>query len=180
MSKSLGNEIGLTDPPGEMFGKAMSIPDPVMGEYRRLLLDGEGTGAAAGGDGGGQAGRGGVAARDAKRALARAIVGWLYSDQAAEAAENEFERVFVEHEAPTDVPEAEVTHGEDGVVHLPGVIAEQFGISRSEARRLIDQGGVSLEERTLGPGEHDAPAAELDGKMLKVGRRRFVRLRAGA
>ena len=65
---------------------------------------------------------------------------------------------------------------ENGSVHLPGVIADAFGMSRSEARRLIDQGGVTLGERTLVAGEHDIACTLADGEVLRVGKRRFRRL----
>jgi tyrosyl-tRNA synthetase len=190
MSKSLGNQIGITDAPAEMYGKAMSISDEAVAEYRRLLLDGEDVGAAAPG-GGGAAGDAsdpqgaavpgagsGAAARDAKRALARDLVRWLHSDADAQAAERYFERVFVAHEAPAEIEEASV-RAKDGSVYLPGVMAAEFGLSGSEARRLIDQGGVSLGEAAVGAGEYDVPVARADGQVLKVGKRRFRLLRAG-
>jgi tyrosyl-tRNA synthetase len=198
MSKSLGNQIGVTDAPEEMYGKAMSIPDEAVGEYRRLLLDDPGArridaaaepGASSAADAGspgdarddgapadaGGAG-GGSAARDAKRALARDLVRWLYSDEAAAAAEQHFERVFVAREAPAEIEEASVSE-DGGAVHLPGVMAAEFGLSRAQARRLIDQGGVTLGEAAVGAGEYDVPSARADGQVLKVGKRRFRRLR---
>jgi tyrosyl-tRNA synthetase len=190
MSKSLGNQIGITDPPQEMYGKAMSIPDEVVGEYRRLLLDeaaSAGGGAEAGGDGADRAASdaqsagaqaAGSAARDAKRALARDLVAWLYSDDEAAAAAQQFERVFVSHEAPEEIEEASFVAAEDGNVQLPGVIATAFGVSSSEARRLIDQGGVTLGEASVAAGEYSVPSARADGQVLKVGKRRFRRLRA--
>jgi len=197
MSKSLGNQIGITDAPEEMYGKAMSIPDEAVGEYRRLLLDdpspaGSGSGAAAP-DAGASAHRdvsgvpdvsagpdavpAGAAARDAKRALARDLVRWLYSDEDAQAAEQHFERVFVAHEAPAEIQEATFA-AKDGGVYLPGVMAAEFGLSGSEARRLIDQGAVTLGEAPVGRGEYDVPVARADGQVLKVGKRRFRRLHA--
>jgi tyrosyl-tRNA synthetase len=164
MSKSLGNQIGVTDSPEEMYGKTLSIPDEAMDEYYRLLL---GEDVPAGGP------------RDAKRALARAIVMWLHSAEDADAAERNFERVFVEHAAPEEIEEASIQAGPEGQVHLPGLIAEEFGVSRSEARRLIDQGGVTLGETALAAGEHDVSTERADGQVLKVGKRRFRRLRAG-
>ncbi len=166
MSKSLGNQIGVTDPPEEMYGKTMSIPDEAIGEYARLVLDGEAAAALA------QA----PSPRDAKRALARRIVAWLHSPEAARAAEEHFDRVFVAREAPEEIAEAGF-ESDGGMLHLPGLIAEEFGVSRSEARRLIDQGGVTLDEQALGAGEHDVPAERADGAVLRVGRRRFRRLR---
>jgi tyrosyl-tRNA synthetase len=200
MSKSLGNQIGITDAPNEMYGKAMSIPDEAVGEYRRLLLDGEGAdGGALGGqgpgsgatpsaaDGGESPGGGaaavqpastGAAARDAKRALARDLVRWLHSEEDAQAAEQHFERVFVAHEAPAEIEQASFV-AKDGGVYLPGVMAAEFGLSGSEARRLIDQGAVTLGEAPVGRGEYDVPVARADGQVLKVGKRRFRRLHAG-
>lgn len=170
MSKSLGNQIGITDRPAEMYGKAMSIPDEAVGEYRRLLLDGD--------PGPADVPATGAAARDAKRALARDLVHWLYSEEDARAAEQHFDRVFVAHEAPAEIEEASFA-ANDGSVYLPGVMAAEFGLSGSEARRLIDQGGVTLGEAPVGPGEYDVPVARADGQVLKVGKRRFRRLRAG-
>jgi tyrosyl-tRNA synthetase len=168
MSKSLGNQIGVTDEPQEMYGKTMRIPDEAIADYRRLLLDGEeGTGEAVE-----------LLPRDAKRELARDLVGWLHSPAEATAAERHFDRVFVEHEAPEEIEPATFS-SEQGMVHLPGVMAGEFGLSRSEARRLIDQGGVTLGSSQLGPGEHDVAAERADGQVLKVGKRRFRRLQAG-
>jgi tyrosyl-tRNA synthetase len=165
MSKSLGNQIGVTDAPGEMYGKTMSIPDEAMGEYYRLLLHRELPGE--------------LSPRDAKRALAWGIVAWLHSETAAEQAEREFDQVHIQHMAPETRSDARAHAKEDGTVHLPETMGEAFGISRSEARRLIDQGVVALDERTLQPGEHDVDAERVDGAVLKVGKRRFARLRLG-
>jgi len=162
MSKSLGNQIGITDPPEEMYGKTMAIPDEAMEEYYRLLLGREPPGE--------------LSPRDAKRLLARELVAWLHGADAAAAAEAHFERVFVAHEAPEEIEEARL-EARDGIVHLPELIAAEFGVSRSEARRLIDGGGVWLDDEQLGAGEHDLPAERLEGRVLRVGRRRFRRLR---
>jgi tyrosyl-tRNA synthetase len=169
MSKSLGNQIGITDPPEEMYGKVMSIPDEAMAEYRRLLIE---PGACAGEDGDTT----GLSPRDSKHALARALVAWLHSEAEAQAAERHFDLVVVQGAAPEEVPGASFA-AEDGMLHLPGLIAEEFGISRSEARRLIDQGAVTLDEQALAAGEHDVPSVRANGKVLRVGRRRFRRLR---
>src|SRR5205823_76577 len=117
------------------------------GEYARLLPVGD----ISGGD---IAGLAGARARDAKHVLARAIVTWLYSGADADAAAEHFARVTVEREDPEEVVEAEID-GVDGVVHLPAVIEREFGMSRSQARRLIDEGGVALGGETLTRGEHD-------------------------
>jgi tyrosyl-tRNA synthetase len=161
MSKSLGNAIGITEPPGEIYGKTMSIPDGVLGEYYRLLL--------------GREPPEGVRPRDSKRALARGLVAWLYSPAAAAEAEREFDLVFVHRGLPEEIPEARV-RAPDGFVHLPAVLAEAFGLSRAHARRLIDQGAASLGEDALGAGEYDVARERADGQVLRVGRRRFRRL----
>jgi tyrosyl-tRNA synthetase len=186
MSKSLGNQIGVTDAPQEIYGKTMSIPDEAMAEYSALLLDDgaaapsasahEGASAARPRAGGGAAPEGGRSARDAKRALARELVRWLHSERDAESAERHFERLFIEHDAPEEIAEARFAR--DAAVHLPGLIAAEFAISSSDARRLIDQGGVTLGETALRAGEYDVPGARADGQVLKVGKRRFRRLRA--
>jgi tyrosyl-tRNA synthetase len=169
MSKSLGNQIGVTDAPQEMYGKTMAIPDEALEQYYRLLLGRE----PAIGDG-----EGALSPRDAKRALASELVAWLHSEADAQAAEDHFDRVFVQRGVPAEIEDA---HFEcvEGMVHLPGLMASELGMSRSEARRLIDQGGVTLDEVPLAAGQHDVPCEEVDGQILRVGRRRFRRLRAG-
>jgi tyrosyl-tRNA synthetase len=162
MSKSLGNHIGITDAPEDMYGKTMAIPDEAMVEYYRLLL-GEDLPAES-------------SPRDAKRRLARELVGRLHSSDGAAAAERHFDRVFVDRAVPDEIEEANVS-ATDGVVHLPSAMAEVFGMSRSEARRLIEQGGVSLAGEPVGASEHDVASARVDGEVLKVGKRRFRRLR---
>jgi tyrosyl-tRNA synthetase len=166
MSKSLGNQIGVTDAPQEMYGKTMAIPDEALEQYYRLLLGREPA-----------IGDGALSPRDAKRALARELVAWLHSEADAQAAEEHFDRVFVQRSVPEEIEDA---HFEcvEGVLHLPGLMASELGMSRSEARRLIDQGAVTLDEVPLEPGEHDVSCEQADGQILKVGRRRFRRLRA--
>jgi len=173
MSKSLGNQIGITDSPQEIYGKTMSIPDGATEEYRRLLLGRSDSERPRQGAGASE-----PSPRDAKRSLARELVAWLYSPEDAAAAERHFDRVVVRREAPEEIPEASF-HSDGELVHLPGLIAEEFGISRSQARRLIDQGGVMLGDEQLAAGEHDVPGERADGQLLRVGRRRFRRLRAG-
>jgi len=166
MSKSLGNYVGVTDPPEEMFGKLMRVPDEAMGTYYELLL-GE---AAPAGD-----------PMAAKRALARRIVERFHGAEAARAAEARFDTVHVERGIPEDIPEVSLTEADGmqsngGEVHLPALIAGIFEISSSEARRLIAQGGVKLDGEGVPPDSLDLPVGELGGRVLQVGKRRFVRL----
>ncbi|HST68652.1 MAG TPA: tyrosine--tRNA ligase [Solirubrobacterales bacterium] len=166
MSKSLGNYVGVTDAPEEMFGRLMSIPDEAMDEYYRLLLGAE---------------RPQGPPNEAKRELARRIVDRFHGEGAGAAAEQHFNRVFVEHAAPEDMPEVELAAyrtEENGLVHLPRLIAGAFGVSNSEGRRLIQQGGVKLDGEQLPAAPLDLEVATLDGRVLQVGKRRFCRLRA--
>ncbi|MBJ7459381.1 MAG: tyrosine--tRNA ligase [Thermoleophilaceae bacterium] len=161
MGKSLGNHIGVTEPPAEIFGKVMSIPDEVMGQYYDLLLGAEPESA--------------LPPVQQKRALARAIVARFHSADEAEAAEAHFDRLFKSHDVPDDLEDFEFA-ADAGEIHVPGLLAEAFGMSRSESRRLIEQGGVSLDGQTI--SALDLPATELEGRVLKVGKRRFKRLHA--
>ena len=163
MSKSLGNYVGVTDQPEDMFGKLMSIPDEVMGQYYRLVLR--------------EPEPAGEHPAKAKRALAAGLVTRFWDAKAAEDAEAAFDRLHVERRPPEDIEEGSFQAG--GPVHLPGLIAEQFGVSRSEARRLIEQGGVKLDDRVVGAEELDIDPEPLDGAILQVGKRRHRRLRAG-
>jgi tyrosyl-tRNA synthetase len=174
MSKSLGNEIGVSDPPAEMYGKTMSLPDSAMESYFQLLL--------------GRELPRDLSPRDAKRELARSIVAWLYSGGEAEEAERAFDRVFVAKEAPEEMPELRLdgellvdstdSSPETRQAHLPAVMAKAFGVTRSEARRLLAEGAVSLGGERVDADALDQPLEALDGRILQVGKRRFVRLRA--
>ena len=166
MSKSLGNQIGVTDAPDEAFGRTMSLPDAAMDAWFELLAIGRPAAT--------------TTPRDVKRALARAVVARFHGEQAARAAEDAFERVHVRREAPTEVVEVEFAPA-NGSVHVPALLNEAFGLSRSDARRVLAQGGVRIDGKALGPDELDLPAARLDGVVVAVGRRQFrrVRLRDG-
>src|SRR3954453_14124817 len=165
MSKSLGNHVGVTEPPAEQFGKTMRLHDEAMAAWYSLLAVPRPPDA--------------TDPRDAKRALARGILERFHGDEAARAAEQHFERLFVTHEAPEEVDEHPFAADGD-VVHVPGLIAEAFGRSRSEARRLLAQGGVKLDGEALGAGDVDVAPERLDGRVLQVGKRQFVRLRRAA
>src|SRR5258708_22221779 len=165
MSKSLGNQIGITDEPGERFGKAMSIPEEAMGEYYRLLIEPHSPDAAVLT----AADLEGSAARDAKRRLAHELVAWLHSEEAAARAESEWDRVFAQHELPEEIEEATLPAGE--IVHVPALIADQFGISRSEARRLLEQGGVWLGSPPLRSDDPGLPGSRAVRPASRVGLR---------
>ncbi len=161
MSKSLGNHIGVTAPPDDMYGRTLSLPDEAMAQWFALLAiepPQEGTGP-----------------REAKRALARAIVERFHSAGAAAEAEQRFDRLFVDRKAPEAIEPHVIAPGEDPV-HMPALIAAAFGHSRSEARRLVAAGAVRLDGDALGGEELDVPAARLDGVVLQVGKRGFRRL----
>jgi tyrosyl-tRNA synthetase len=162
MSKTLGNYIGVTEPPEEIYGKTLSLPDSAMGTWYELLLD--------------RTLPTDLAARDAKRALARALVARFHDEAAAAHAEEHFDRVHVAREAPEEIEEASF-EASDGAVHLPAVLEAVFGLSRSEGRRLLAQGGVRLDGEALSGDDQDLPAERLDGAVLQVGKRRFRRLR---
>jgi tyrosyl-tRNA synthetase len=162
MSKSLGNYIGVTEPPEEMYGKTLSIPDAALETWYSLLL-GEGLPSDLG-------------PRDAKRALARGLVARFHDSEAAVAAERAFDRVHVEGRVPEDMPEVEWPASE-GTVHMPALLAHAFGISTSEARRSLGQGGVRLDGEPVANGSLDVPAEEIDGRVLQLGKRRFARVR---
>jgi tyrosyl-tRNA synthetase len=165
MSKSFDNYVALTDPPEEMFGKLMSIPDELIGKYTVLCA-------------GLPVQEGGHPA-ERKRRMARAVVELYHGTEASRKAESHFDQVFKRHEVPEDAPEATVPEGalRDGRVSLAHLLAG-LGLagSNSEARRLIKQGGVRVGGELVEDPEAELEVAELSGKVVQVGRRRFVRI----
>ena len=160
MSKSYDNYVGVIQEPAEMFGRLMSIPDDVMPDYYLLLLGRELDSAAH--------------PNEAKRALARELVARFHDEAAAEAAEARFDAIHKRGEVPDEMPTVSLTDG--GSVHLPALLASSFQISSSEARRLLGQGAVRLEGEVLAPDVLDLPDVALRGKVLQLGKRRFVRV----
>lgn len=158
MSKSLGNYVALADPPDQMFGKLMSIPDSVLPEYWSLLLPGREDPE--------------LPPNESKRSLAKQIVDRFHGEGTGREAEESFDRVFVRHEVPEEVPDYVIGGGE---IHLPAEVAGAFGISRSEARRVIAQGGLRVDGKALDGDVLDLDATELDGKVIQLGKRHFVR-----
>jgi tyrosyl-tRNA synthetase len=161
MSGSRGNYIGLLEAPDDQFGKAMRFSDEMLPELYRLVMEREPPTSDA---------------MPAKLELARFIVARSHGPEAAEAAEEHFARVVRRGEAPEEVPEFQLPAGDP--VHVPALLADAFGLSTSEARRLISQGGVKLDGDAV--NELDLPRARLDGAVLQAGKRRFVRLNGAA
>ena len=176
MSKSLANHVGLSEPPEEQFGKVMSVPDDVMPTWFRLCTDLEP--AELDGIEGGLA-DGSLRPEVAKRRLAREIVRLYHGEEAADAAEARFDRVHREHELPTDVPEVELPDEavQDGKVWLPRLlVVTRLASSNTEARRLIEQRGVRIDGEPVTDPDAELRRPDLVGRVVQVGRRRFVRL----
>jgi tyrosyl-tRNA synthetase len=159
MSKSLSNYIGITDEPLQMFGKVMSISDETMWEYARLLTDLK------------------VAQlqnkhpKEAKLILAETIVHSHYSLRVAQKARQEFEKVFSKKELPSDIPVYQALHREVDVVEV--IFSAKLVSSKNEARRLLEQRGISQEGIPLKTHMLTIPA---QGAVLKVGKRRFLKI----
>jgi tyrosyl-tRNA synthetase len=165
MSASLGNYIGLREPPEEQFGKTMRISDELLPDYYRLVMESDLDPRA-------------LDPLEAKLELARFIVRRSHGDEAAHAAEAHFTRVVREREAPDEVPEIRVS-AKDGTVYLPAVLVDHLGVaSTSEGRRLIAQGGVRLDGDVV--SDVEVPASRLDGALLQAGKRRFARVFVGS
>jgi tyrosyl-tRNA synthetase len=181
MSKSVGNYIGVAEPPGEIYGKTLSIPDTSLPLWYSLLL--------------GSKPAPDLPPRDQKRALAFALVRRFHDEAAAVRAEQEFDRVHIQRGVPDSVPEVRFDTGTvdghkghvpgsgrgpdggGGAVHLPALIGVAFGISTSDARRTLVQGGVKLDGEPVDPARLDLRPDEVDGRLLQVGKRRFARIR---
>jgi tyrosyl-tRNA synthetase len=160
MSASRRNYIALVEDPEEQFGKTMRLPDELLPDYYRLVMESDEDPLA--GD-----------PLEAKLRLARFIVARGHGEEAARAAEEHFTRVVREGQAPEEVPEVALPHADP--VHLPALLADGVGVgSTSEARRLLAQGAVRLNGEVV--TELDLPRAILEGALLQVGKRRFARL----
>jgi tyrosyl-tRNA synthetase len=157
MSSSVGNNVPLTAPADEMFGRTMRIPDSQLEEWWTLVAEQP----VPEGD-----------PMQAKLELARFVVARSHGEEAAAAAADHFRRVVQDKEVPEDVPQWPLPAGDP--VHLPALLADAFDLSTSEARRLIAQGGVKLNGDAV--SELDLPRARLEGAILQAGKRRFVRL----
>lgn len=162
MSKSTGNYIGVNEPPEEQFGKVMSVPDAQMADFYELLFPAEP----------GPSGH----PNEAKRRLGRLVAERFHGQGAGEAAEAHFDRLFKDRRAPDEVPEVTVA---PGPVHMPALLVDALGVgSRSEARRMVQQGGVSADGEVV--GDLDVDAATLDGRVVRAGKKRFARIRVSS
>jgi tyrosyl-tRNA synthetase len=179
MSKSFGNHVALDEPPAQQFGKVMRIPDELIGTWFRLCtpippdeavrIEGE-------------VATGAVNPAEHKRRLAREIVALYHGQEAARSAEERFDVVHRQHEVPPDVPVAPIPPEavRDGTVWMPRLLAATgMAASNAEARRLIEQGGVRLDGEPLTDPDAELPPEALQGRVLQVGRRRFLRLAPG-
>ncbi len=160
MSKSRGNYVGILEPPEEMFGKTMSIPDKALPQWWELVAGG---------------GEHPESPLEWKLELARRITARWHGAGGAEAGEAHFTRVVRRHEAPDEMPEATFPAGESPV-YLPGLLQEALGSSGSHWRRQIDQGGVRLNGEPV--AAYEVEPARLDGAVVQAGKRRFVRFRS--
>jgi len=172
MSKSYGNYIGLTDESADMFGKVMSIPDELMVKYYRLCtalpveevdeLEEQIVG-------------GTLHPNLAKRRLAREIVGLYHSTELAAEAEQAFDRVFKDREAPEDIAEYAADLPEQ--VFMPALLKEAGLVpSNGEGRRMIAGGGVRIDGVPVGVDSLNVPRDRVSGAVIQVGKRRFVRV----
>lgn len=181
MSKSLGNYIGVTDEPANMFGKAMSIPDEAMAMYYRYAA---GLDPAEASKFVLEVSSDSIHPNAAKRRLAACIVRRLYDDDAATAAEAHFDRVFKERSIPDDIPEVTVAAddlNDAGRVFLPAFLVRHLGVaSNGEARRLIIQGGVKIDGEAHGADSLELEPSQLEGTVVQVGKRKFARVTTNA
>jgi len=171
MSKSYNNYIGISDSPQEIFGKTLSIPDSLIYNYfelatnisneelleiQRQLKNAE------------------INPRDIKRKLAKTLVSMYHSQQAAVEAENEFDKIFIKKEIPDEIPEIKIDEKEIGILDL--LIKVDFAPSKGEARRLVVQGGVSIDGEKI---DDITATIKLNKEtILKVGKRKFIKITA--
>ncbi len=170
MSKSLDNYIGISDSPKDIYGKTLSIPDKLIYDYfvlatsipndelteiKQRLADPT------------------VNPRDIKRRLARTLVGMYHTQEIAQHAENEFDTIFIKKDVPDDIPEIQLART-DGVNIVQLIVDTALAESKSEARRLVEQGGVSVNGDKIADPKALVPI--LDTTILKVGKRKFLKI----
>lgn len=169
MSQSLDNYIGVEDAPSEMFGKTMSLPDSAMSEWFRLAANLPEEEARSVDE---RLDSGSLHPNEAKRLLARMVVDLYWGPGAGAEAESSFDRVFRDRETPDELDEHSLPT--EDPVNVPSLIRDVFGLSGSEARRMLSQGAVRVDGEPTEAQELSRGA--LVGAVLRVGKRRFVRL----
>jgi tyrosyl-tRNA synthetase len=172
MSKSLDNYIGIDEPPKEIYGKTLSIPDTLIYEYFVLATSVSGADLEHVRN---HLERSDVNPRDLKRRLARELVTQYHSREAAASAEREFDRVFVQKDVPEEIEALDLSSSEPRIGILKLLTETKLASSNGEARRLIEQGGVSIDGKRVA----DQHATVDLGRpiVVKVGKRRFLRVR---
>ncbi|MBT5016125.1 tyrosine--tRNA ligase [Candidatus Peregrinibacteria bacterium] len=173
MGKSEGNYIGVSDEPNDMYGKIMSIPDDLILRYFELATDVS----AADIDKMREEMSKGANPRDLKMRLGRELVAIYHDEKAAEAAEAHFKQVFAKKELPDDIPEKTISESELPLIEMVRLIDTVS--SNSEARRLIEGGGVRVDSKQQKDIEFVVPVPEGEGVLLQVGKRRFLRVKRG-
>ncbi|HSN69095.1 MAG TPA: tyrosine--tRNA ligase [Thermoanaerobaculia bacterium] len=174
MSKSLGNYIGIDEPPGQIFGKAMSISDDLMWKYYLLCTDLTPAEVSARRS---TVESGSLHPMEAKRELARLIVTDFHSAEAAAGADAEFRKVFSAREAPTEIEETALPSSADPQPVVKVLTAAGLAPSGSEAKRLIAQGGVSIDDARVDDPAQTLAATAGSEYLFKVGKRKFLRVR---
>ena len=176
MSKSFDNYVALTEPPDEMFGKLMSLPDGLIAKYELLCTD---LGAADNERVAAGLADGSIHPNAEKRRMARTIVERYHGPGSGDAAEAAFDKVFKAHETPDDIPEVALPAdvATDGKVWLPkALVAAGLASSNGEGRRSIEQGGVRIDGEPVAPGALEVPVDRLIGRVVQVGRRKFAKI----
>ncbi len=170
MSKSLDNYIGISDSPKDIYGKTLSIPDTLIYEYFVLATSVANEELAAIKQ---HLADPAVNPRDIKRRLARTLVGMYHTQEIAQRAEDEFDTIFIKKDVPDDIPERPMAKT-DGVNIVQLIVDTALAESKSEARRLVEQGGVSVNGEKI--ADPKALVAILDTAILKVGKRKFLKI----
>jgi tyrosyl-tRNA synthetase len=173
MSKSLGNYIGITEEPSQIFGKVMSISDELMWRYYTLVTDLTPAGIAELREGV-EAGR--VHPMQAKRDLAKLIISEFHSAADAAAAEESFRRVFSERQVPADVEEKQLPASAEPQLLAKVLAAAALADSNKDAQRLIAQGGVLVDDEKVDNVKHALDASAGRSYVVKVGKRRFAKI----
>jgi len=173
MSKSLGNYVAVEDGPTEMFGKLMSISDDLMWKYWLLLTD---RSAEEIDDEKSRVADGSIHPMDVKKALAATIVTEFHSADAAEAAQCEFERVFSSGHLPQEIPELGISATGEKMLLSKVLVEGKLAASNSEARRLIQQGGVKVDGNAVRDIKAEISTTGNEPILIQVGKRRFAKV----